>query len=149
MSLALNKASSGERLSPAEAVALLDEADLAQLGKLAHHRRLQAVPGNLGTFVIDRNLSSTNICEAGCKFCAFHVAPGSGKGFCLTSDEILQQVVESVKQGATQVLIQGGLNPALDLGFYERLFSAIKQKVNVCVHSLSPTEITYLARKSG
>ena len=149
LSLALNKASSGERLSPAEAVALLDEADLAQLGKLAHHRRLQAVPGNLGTFVIDRNLSSTNICEAGCKFCAFHVAPGSGKGFCLTSDEILQQVVESVKQGATQVLIQGGLNPALDLGFYERLFSAIKQKVNVCVHSLSPTEITYLARKSG
>jgi dehypoxanthine futalosine cyclase len=146
---ALRKAREGERLSAPEAVALLSEAELGPLGVLAHRRRLQAVPGNLGTFIIDRNLSSTNVCEAGCKFCAFHVAPGSGKGFCLTADEILKQVVESVDRGATQVLIQGGLNPDLDLNFYERLFTAIKQKVEVCVHSLSPTEITYLARKSG
>lgn len=146
---ALRKAREGQRLSAPEAVALLAEAELGPLGVLAHRRRLQAVPGNLGTFIIDRNLSSTNVCEAGCKFCAFHVAPGSGKGFCLTADEILKQVVESVDRGATQVLIQGGLNPDLDLTFYERLFTAIKQQVEVCVHSLSPTEITYLARKSG
>ena len=146
---ALRKAREGQRLSAPEAVALLAEAELGPLGVLAHRRRLQAVPGNLGTFIIDRNLSSTNVCEAGCKFCAFHVAPGSGKGFCLTADEILKQVVESVDRGATQVLIQGGLNPNLDLTFYERLFTAIKQQVEVCVHSLSPTEITYLARKSG
>jgi dehypoxanthine futalosine cyclase len=149
LALALSKARCGERLSAAEAVVLLDEAGLDQLGSLAHQRRLQQVPGQLGTFVIDRNLSSTNVCEAGCKFCAFHVAPGSGKGFCLTAGEILQQVVESVERGATQVLIQGGLNPDLDLTFYERLFTAIKQKVAVCIHSLSPAEITYLARKSG
>lgn len=149
LTLALNKASRGERLLACEAVALLNEAELDQLGALAHQRRLQRVPGNLGTFVIDRNLSSTNVCEAGCKFCAFHVAPGSDKGFSLSADELLQQVVESVSCGATQVLIQGGLNPDLDLNFYECLFKAIKQKVDVCVHSLSPTEITYLARKSG
>jgi len=149
LTTALNKAFCGKRLSADDATTLLDEAGLDQLGALAHHRRQQTVPGNLGTFIIDRNLSSTNICEAGCKFCAFHVAPGSDKGFCLTSDEILLQVVESVDCGATQVLIQGGLNPDLDLSFYERLFTAIKQKVQVCVHSLSPTEITYLARKSG
>jgi len=149
LSMALNKARNGERLLASEAIALLNEAGLDQLGTLAHQCRLQRVPGNLGTFVIDRNLSSTNVCEAGCKFCAFHVAPGPGKGFCLTSDEILQQVIESVERGATQVLIQGGLNPDLDLNFYERLFTAIKQKVQVCIHSLSPTEITYLARKSG
>jgi len=145
----LHKARCGERLTAANAVTLLDEAELDQLGALAHHRRQQMVPGNLGTFIIDRNLSSTNICEAGCKFCAFHVAPGSEKGFCLSSDEILQQVVESADCGATQVLIQGGLNPDLDLAFYEHVFMAIKQKVQVCVHSLSPTEITYFARKSG
>lgn len=149
LATALAKAKSGERLSATDAVALLDEAGLDQMGMLAHQRRMQVVPGNLGTFVIDRNLSSTNVCEAGCKFCAFHVAPGSDKGFCLTSDEIVQQVVESVERGATQVLIQGGLNPDLDLHFYETLFATIKQKVDVCVHSLSPTEITYLARKSG
>ena len=149
LSNALSKAHRGERLSLDDAVTLLDEVDLGQLGRLAHQRRHQAVPGDLGTFVIDRNLSSTNICETGCKFCAFHVTPGANKGFCLSSEEILKQVVDSVERGATQVLIQGGLNPDLDLGFYERLFIAIKQKVQVCVHSLSPAEITYLARKSG
>jgi len=146
---ALTKARKGQRLSKDDAVVLLDEAGLDQIGMLAHQRRHKAVPGNLGTFVIDRNLSSTNVCEAGCKFCAFHVAPGSGKGFCLSAEDILQQVVESVHRGATQILIQGGLNPELDLTFYENLFSAIKHKVEVCIHSLSPTEINYLARKSG
>ncbi len=146
---ALSQAHSGQRLTANEAVTLLDEAELGQLGAVAHARRLQKVPGGLGTFIIDRNLNSTNICEVGCKFCAFHVAPESGKGFCLTAEELLQQVVDSVERGATQILIQGGLNPDLDLSFYEHLFSAIKKKVDVCVHSLSPTEIAYLARNSG
>ena len=149
LTTALRKACNNERLSAPEAVALLAEAELGQLGTLAHRRRLQAVPGNLGTFVIDRNLSSTNVCEAGCKFCAFHVAPGAAGGFCLSADDILKQVIESVERGATQVLIQGGLNPDLNLEFYERLFTAIKQHVHVCIHSLSPAEITFLARKSG
>ena len=149
LAAALDKARQGERLSAREATLLHDEAGLPVLGTLAHQRRLHKVPGPLATFVIDRNLSSTNVCEAGCKFCAFHVAPGSGKGFCLTTDDIVAQVVESVERGATQVLIQGGLNPALDLAFYETLFAAIKQRVRVCVHSLSPAEITYLARKGG
>ena len=149
LTAALDKARRGDRLSAEEAVTLHGEASLHDLGTLAHRRRLLQVPGKLATFVIDRNLSSTNVCEAGCKFCAFHVAPGSDKAFCLSADEIVQQVVESVGCGATQVLIQGGLNPDLDLGFYERLFAAIKQRVTVCIHSLSPAEITYLARRSG
>ncbi|MEI6514676.1 MAG: cyclic dehypoxanthinyl futalosine synthase [bacterium] len=146
---ALNKAEAGKRLSSEEAVILHDKAPLHQLGMLAHRRRLQKVPGNLGTFVIDRNISSTNICEAGCKFCAFHVAPGSGKGFSLTSAEILQQVIASVEQGATQVLIQGGLNPDIGLPFYEQLFRDIKKRVTVCLHCLSPAEITFMAKQSG
>jgi cyclic dehypoxanthinyl futalosine synthase len=149
LAAALDKARRGERLSAADAVTLHDEASLHDLGRLAHGRRLQQVPGKLGTFVIDRNLSSTNVCEAGCKFCAFHVAPGADGGFCLSADEIVNEVVESVERGATQVLIQGGLNPALDLGFYERLFAAIKQRVTVCLHALSPAEIAYLARRGG
>lgn len=149
LAAALDKARRGERLSTHEAVTLHDEATLYDLGRLAHQRRQRQVPGKLGTFVIDRNLSSTNVCEAGCKFCAFHVAPGSDKAFCLTADEIVAQVVDSVGLGATQVLIQGGLNPDLDLAFYEGLFRAIKQRVSVCLHALSPTEITYLSRRSG
>lgn len=149
LTAALNKAEQGERLAAPEAITLLEEAGMDQLGMLANRRRQLAVPGGIGTFVMDRNLSSTNICEAGCKFCAFHVAPGSSKGFCLSADEIIKQVEESVQRGATQILIQGGLNPDLDLEFYADLFSAIKKRVDVCIHSLSPTEITYLARQSG
>jgi len=149
LSRALEKARHGERLSSEDAVVLHDQADVNELGTLANQRRRKQVPGNLGTFVIDRNISSTNICEAGCKFCAFHVAPGTGKGFTLSADEIVRQVVESAGQGATQVLIQGGLNPDRDLAFYEKLFSAIKSRVQVCLHSLSPAEISYLSRRSG
>ncbi|OGV71262.1 MAG: dehypoxanthine futalosine cyclase [Lentisphaerae bacterium RIFOXYB12_FULL_65_16] len=146
---ALQQAERHERLSADEAVALHDEATLHQLGALAHRRRLRQVPGTRGTFVVDRNISITNVCEAGCKFCAFHVAPGAENAFTLSIDEVVRQVVESVDRGATQVMIQGGLNPALDLGFYERLLSAIKARVQVCLHSLSPAEVHYLARRSG
>jgi len=146
---ALAAAEAGERISSAQAVVLHDEAPFHRLGELAHRRRLSAVPGPLGTFVQDRNISVTNICVAGCAFCAFHVPPGSPDGFVLGIDEIVANVREAVEVGATQVLIQGGLNPALDLGFYERMLSAIKNKLDICLHSMSPPEIVYLARREG
>lgn len=145
----LARAGQGERISADEALVLHDEAPLHALGTAAQRRRAAVVPGRLGTFVIDRNLSITNVCEAGCRFCAFHVAPGSPQAFTLTEEEIVRQVVDSVNQGATQVLFQGGLNPALNLDFYERVLAAIKREVSVCLHSLSPAEITYLARRNG
>ena len=148
LNAALQKAKDGERLSANEAVALHDEAEWQQLAALAHQRRLQQVPGRLATFVVDRNISTTNICEAGCKFCAFHTTANSDKAFTLTIDELVETAAESVKLGATQILLQGGLNPALDLAFYERLLAAIRARVpSACLHSLSPTEINYLARQ--
>ena len=146
---ALQRAKNGERLSADEAIVLHDEAGWQQLATLAHQRRLQQVPGHRATFVVDRNISTTNICEAGCKFCAFHTTANSDKAFTLTIDELVETAAESVKLGATQVLLQGGLNPALGLAFYERLLAAIRARVpGVCLHSLSPTEIHYLARQS-
>ena len=147
LTAALRKAEAGERLSARDALALHDGATLHELGALANRRRMKDVPGRLGTFVVDRNISVTNVCEAGCLFCAFHVPPGSDKAFCLSADDIVRQVVEAAKRGATQVLLQGGLNPGLDLSFYERVFKAIKKRANVCLHSLSPAEIDYLSRR--
>ena len=146
---ALARAWEGQRLTAAESVALLDGADLWELGAAAHRRRRSQVPGDRGTFVVDRNLNLTNVCEAGCRFCAFHVAPGSERAFTLTVDEVVEKVVEAVRQGATQVLVQGGLNPELHIDFYERMLRAIKRRVEVCLHSLSPAEVQYLARRSG
>jgi dehypoxanthine futalosine cyclase len=145
---ALAQAWDGRRLTADEAVALLDGADLWELGVIAHRRRHAQVPGDRATFVIDRNLNVTNVCEAGCRFCAFHVPPGSDRAFTLTVDEVVVKAVEAVRRGATQVLIQGGLNPDLDLAFYERMLGAIKQRVDVCLHCLSPAEVQYLARRS-
>lgn len=146
---ALERAAAGLRLSTDDSVALLEGAELWALGMLAHRRRRHQVPGNKGTFVIDRNLNLTNVCEAGCRFCAFHVEPGSERAFTLTVEEVVEKTVEAVRQGATQVLVQGGLNPDLDIDYYERLLREIKARVDVCLHSLSPAEIQYMARRRG
>jgi dehypoxanthine futalosine cyclase len=145
----LARAARGERLSAAEALVLHDEAPLHALGPAARRRRAALVPGRLGTFIMDRNLSITNVCTAGCRFCAFHVPPGAPEAFTLTEEAIVRQAVDAARQGATQVLLQGGLNPGLTLAFYERVLAAIKREVTVCLHSLSPAEVTDLARRSG
>ncbi len=146
---AMELAEAGKRISARQAAALHDEAPLAALAGAAHRARLRAVPGRNVTFVLDRNINITNVCEAGCRFCAFHVPPGSDKGYVLSIEQVVDKVVEAVSLGATQVLLQGGLNPDLDLGFYERMLSSIKARADVCLHSLSPAEVLYLSRRSG
>ena len=146
---ALAAAEAGRRLSAEEAICLHDDVSFHRLGALAHRRRVEAVPGGMATFVVDRNISLTNVCQAGCAFCAFHVPPGSPDAFVLSIDEIVEKVHEAAEQGATQVLIQGGLNPELDLPFYERMLSTLREKTDVWLHSLSAPEVVYLARRSG
>jgi len=146
---ALELANAGRRISAEQAIALHDEAPLHAIALAAHRARQRAVPGNCATFVMDRNINITNICKVGCRFCAFHVAPGSEKGYVLSIEEMVEQVVEAVELGATQVLLQGGINPDLDLAFYERMLSSIKARVDVCLHSLSPAEVQYLSQTSG
>lgn len=92
---ALERARTSARLSPAQAIALHDRADLHELGLLAHRRRMALVPEPRVTFVLDRNLSFTNVCQAGCRFCAFHVKPGQPGGFLMSIGEIVQAVVEA------------------------------------------------------
>ncbi|MHC4986338.1 MAG: radical SAM protein, partial [Planctomycetota bacterium] len=125
-------ATDAERLSAAQAISLHDDVPFQQLGALAHQRRLAVVDPATATFVLDRNISITNVCEAGCKFCAFHVDPGSDDAFVLSIPEIVAKVAEAVELGATQIMLQGGLNPQLDLAFYERMLSAIKGSADVC-----------------
>ncbi len=145
---ALARAEAGERVSAEDAVVLHDEAPFQRVGTIAHRRRLQNVDGRNVTFVLDRNISITNVCEAGCKFCAFHVDPGSEDSFELSVEEIVAKVSEAAELGATQVMLQGGLSPNLDLAFYETMLSSIKSVTDVWIHSLSPPEVAYLSRRS-
>lgn len=136
----------GERLSLEDGVSLFRSRDLLTLSFLADHVRQRIHPGNVVTYVIGRIVNYTNVCWVRCKFCAFYRPPGSPEGYVLSRDEIFGKIQELVDLGGTEVLIQGGLNPALGLGYYEDLFAAIKERFPVHIHGLSPTEILYIAK---
>ena len=145
----LDRVEAGERLSAEEAVLLHDDAPFQELGRVAGLRRKQAVPGELATYVFDKNLNTTNICVTDCKFCAFYTKPESKRGYTLTPEQVVEKVKRAAEAGATQILIQGGLNPDLKLDYYEACLSGIRDNVDIWIHSLSPTEIEFLAQEEG
>lgn len=147
---AAQKAEEGKRLTAQEAAWLHDTLPFYELGRIAHARRRQAVGDQQSTFVIDRNISFTNVCTVGCKFCAYHRAAGDEEAFTLSIEEIEERVVEAVGRGATQIMLQGGLNPALSFSWYQDMLRAIKSRAPaVWLHSLSPAEVLWLAQRSG
>ncbi|MHA1253416.1 MAG: CofH family radical SAM protein, partial [Candidatus Helarchaeota archaeon] len=99
--------------------------------------------GNKITFVVNRNINFTNICNTECKFCAFsREAP-----FELDIKEIVKRSVEAWENGCTEVCIQGGIKPGLEADFYEKVLRSIKEKVpNIHIHGFSPMEIHNFAR---
>jgi cyclic dehypoxanthinyl futalosine synthase len=137
----------GERISPQEAFELFRECDLATLGYLANEVRKRKHPENIVTFVIDRNVNYTNVCVAGCKFCAFYRRKGDPDAYTLELDTILEKVQELLDWGGTTLLMQGGINPDLPLSFYENMISAIKERFpQVQIHCFSAPEIVYLSK---
>jgi cyclic dehypoxanthinyl futalosine synthase len=144
------KIDDGKPLTRAEALWLLTSADLLEAGKLADGIRHRMHPDNLVTFVVDRNVNYTNICESQCKFCAFYRNQDAPDAYLLAEEEIYQKIQELVNTGGTQLLMQGGLHPGLGVEWFERLFREIRRRFpTVQNHSLSPAEITQIARISG
>ena len=137
------------RMTDAEALSLLRSRDLLELGRRAHEMRLQKAPGDLATFIVDRNINYTNVCVSGCAFCAFQCAPGSADAYVLPRETILTKIQETIELGGTAVMLQGGLHPELDITYFEALFRAIKERFDITIHSLSPPEIAYIASVSG
>lgn len=122
----------------------LFELSLPQVGKVADEIRKERC-GDAVTFVGDRIINYTNKCTSKCKFCAFY-ARNNEEAFVLGKEDILEKIEEAVKHNTTQIMIQGGLNPQLRIEWFEDLFSSIKERFNVQVHSLSPPEIHYVAK---
>lgn len=144
----LEKRLRGERLTLEEGVALY-ACDLLSLGEAARSLTPRLVP-NAVSFVVDRNISYTNVCTIGCDFCAFHCSPGDPKAYVLTREEILGKVAELEVLGGTQVLIQGGIHPDLGLDDYLEMVRAIHEKFpKIHIHSFSAIEMDVLAQKSG
>lgn len=143
----LDRAANGGRLSFEEGVRLYREADLHELGMAAHARRMQLHPEPVVTYVIDTTLDYTNVCNVHCTFCAFFRPEHHKEGRTLTHDQVLARVKYAADQGATQIMIQGGVNPELRIEWFEELFQRVRREhPNVDIHSLSVSEITGLAK---
>lgn len=134
----------------AEALRLLREEPLLKLARRADDIRRALHPEKTVTFVVDRNINYSNVCTCQCKFCAFWRAPGDAEGYLLSREEIFAKIGELVEQGGTQVLMQGGLHPDLKIEWFEELFGAITKRFpSIRLHSLSPAEITHIAKISA
>lgn len=144
-----DKVFSNQRISADDALALFSEPDLGALAAMANHRRQMASPGNQVGYVIGRILNYTNVCWVRCRFCAFYRVPGHDEGYLLSDEQILEKVGDTVSQGGSEILFQGGLNPKLKIDYYERIFAKILDSYpNVILHALSPAEIIYIAHIS-
>lgn len=120
------------------------------LGRHADKIRRTLHPENRVTFVVDRNVNYTNICDTKCSFCAFYRDKQAPDAYVLSRDVIFDKIDELVSLGGTQLLMQGGLNPELRIDFFEELFRTIKDRFpGVHNHSLSPAEVVCIATHSG
>ena len=148
----LDKALLGKRISVEEGVRLYHDADLFELGRAADELNLRKNPESKtrATFVVDRNINYTNYCYTLCKFCAFYRLPGDKEeGYLRTNEEIFHKIEELVAIGGTQVLLQGGHNPALGIEYYEDIVRAVKSRFpQIHVHSFSASEVMHISKVS-
>ena len=144
------KLNANKAIDREEAFWLLTEADLLQVGTLADGIRKQKHPEGRVTFVVDRNVNYSNVCETKCKFCAFHRNADDSDAYLLTNEEIFSKVQELVDHNGTQLLMQGGTHPTLTIDWYEDLFRELRKRFpQVQIHSLSPAEVIHVAKLSG
>jgi cyclic dehypoxanthinyl futalosine synthase len=145
----LERALGGERISDADAVALLRSRELVAVGRVADELRSRRVDPDRITFIIDRNLNYTNVCVTDCDFCAFYRSPGDRReSYVLPKPVIYKKIEETLAIGGTGLLMQGGHHPDLGIDYYEDLFRAIKGRYKIHLHALSPPEVQHIARRS-
>jgi FO synthase len=131
------------------ALATADGPALDAVTALANSIRRDTV-GDDVTFVINRNINFTNICYTGCRFCAFAQRKGDADAYTLSYEEVADRAWEAYVEGATEVCMQGGIDPELPVTGYADLVRAVKSRVpSMHVHAFSPMEIVNGAAKSG
>jgi cyclic dehypoxanthinyl futalosine synthase len=143
------KALNFEFLSVEEAVYLFKHAPLTDLMYVADELRKKQVPHNKVTWQIDRNVNTTNVCIANCKFCNFYRIPGHAEAYITDMPAYRKKIEETLKYGGDQLLLQGGHHPALGLDFYTHIFLQIKQEFPIIkLHALGPPEVAHICKLS-
>jgi cyclic dehypoxanthinyl futalosine synthase len=151
-SVVVEKVLAGERISAAEAFELY-QLPLQELGMLADHRRNLAKKSaydqrgsDIVTYIVERNINYTNVCNVYCKFCAFYRTERDNDHYVLTHEEIDRKIDELVAIGGIQILMQGGHHPKLGIGYYLDLLNHLREKYpQVNVHGFSPPEFNHFA----
>jgi len=149
----VDKVLAGERITAEEALELY-QLPLQELGALADHRRNMAKRdayderGNeIVTYIVERNINYTNVCNVYCKFCAFYRTERDSDHYVLSHEQIDQKIDELVSIGGIQILMQGGHHPKLGLGYYLDLLNHLREKYpQVNVHGFSPPEFNHFAQ---
>jgi cyclic dehypoxanthinyl futalosine synthase len=138
-----------EFLSVEEGVYLFEHAPLTEIMYVADELRKKQVPHGKVTWQIDRNVNTTNVCIANCKFCNFYRIPGHAEAYITDIETYKAKIEETIKYGGDQLLLQGGHHPKLGLSFYVNLFKELKSLYpNIKLHTLGPPEIAHITKLS-
>jgi cyclic dehypoxanthinyl futalosine synthase len=141
------KALNFEFLSVEEGVYLFENAALTELMYIADELRKKQVPHGKVTWIIDRNVNTTNVCIANCKFCNFYRVPGHPEAYITDIETYKRKIDETFRYGGEQLLLQGGHHPGLGLDFYVDLFKQLKQLYpNLKLHTLGPPEVAHITK---
>ncbi|MBS1729160.1 MAG: dehypoxanthine futalosine cyclase [Bacteroidetes bacterium] len=141
------KALNFEFLSVEEGVYLYSHAPLSELMNIADILRKKQVPHGKVTWQIDRNVNTTNVCIANCKFCNFYRIPGHQDAYITEMPTYRKKIDETFRYGGDQLLLQGGHHPKLGLDFYTNIFRQIKQEYpTLKLHALGPPEVAHICK---
>lgn len=146
----LERALNFDFLSREEGIYLYNHAPTADLAYVANELRKVQVPHGKVTWQIDRNVNTTNVCIANCKFCNFFRRPGHEESYITDIETYKVKIEETFKYGGDQLLLQGGHHPDLGIEFYANLFKQLKELYPALkLHSLGPPEIAHIAKLEG
>lgn len=141
------KAKNFEFLSAEEGVYLFHHAPLTDLMNIADELRKIQVPHGKVTWIIDRNMNTTNVCIANCKFCNFYRIPGHAEAYITDIETYKEKIAETFRYGGEQLLLQGGHHPELGLEYYTSLFRQLKQLFpHLKLHTLGPPEVAHICK---
>lgn len=147
LSNVFKKALNFEFLSIEEGMFLFNNAALADIMLAADELRKKQVPHGKVTWIIDRNMNTTNVCVANCKFCNFYRVPGHPESYITDIETYKKKIDETIRYGGEQLLLQGGHHPELGLSFYTGLFKQLKQLYpNIKLHALGPPEVAHITK---
>ncbi|MGB4844032.1 MAG: cyclic dehypoxanthinyl futalosine synthase [Ferruginibacter sp.] len=136
-----------EQLTAEEGIFMFENAALTELMFVADELRKKQVPHGKVTWQIDRNVNTTNVCIANCKFCNFYRIPGHEEAYITDIETYKTKIEETIKYGGDQLLLQGGHHPELGLSFYVNLFKELKSLYpNIKLHTLGPPEVAHITK---